>query len=457
MGVRILSQRLHTKKALIILDDVGHVKHLNALCGHMTWFGLGSKIIITSRDERLLIEHEVEERYQVKELTDDEALGLFIQKSFKGNQVGKDFLELSKNFVVYANGFPLAIEVLGSSPFRRSNEEWSSALDGLKENPERKIIDVLKVSYDGLQQIEKKVFLDIACFFKGEDKHRITRILESSYGYHPVIDIKVLMEKCLLTPVGRKLSMHDMIQEMGWEIVCRERPEEVGSRSRLWLSKEITHVLESNMETAAVQSILLNLPKEEEVNLNVNHPLLKMDRLRLLKIRNGNFSGNIKYLSNELALLDWDSCPLNTLPSNYESDEFVELRVHPSRINNMRLLLILKMVIYFFADHPSMMLVSKPLKGNNHSTWSRAMRISLSAKNKLSFVDEISDSILYMTDAHAILRERCSQSHAPRIFQLQRDIASLTQDQLSIAAYYTKLKKLWDELASYSDSTSCTC
>ncbi|XP_070675836.1 uncharacterized protein [Malus domestica] len=131
-------------------------------------------------------------------------------------------------------------------------------------------------------------------------------------------------------------------------------------------------------------------------------------------------------------------------------------------------------------DHPSIMLVLKPLNGDNYSTWSRAMRISLSAKNKLGFVNgtvtppsektkpddhatwqrwndmivawiinsidsEFSDSILYMTDAHAIweeLRERYSQSNAPWIFQLQRDIVSLTQDQLSIATYYTKLKKL---------------
>ncbi|XP_068328837.1 uncharacterized protein [Pyrus communis] len=147
------------------------------------------------------------------------------------------------------------------------------------------------------------------------------------------------------------------------------------------------------------------------------------------------------------------------------------------------------------SDHPAMMLVSKPLNGDNYSTWSRAMKISLSAKNKLCFVDgtvlqpsvktkpddhaswqrcndmivawiinsinsDITDSIIYMTDAHAIweeLRERYCQSNAPRIFQLQRDIASLTQDQLSIAAYYTKMKSLWDELLSYSDSVSCTC
>ncbi|RVW78241.1 hypothetical protein CK203_054698 [Vitis vinifera] len=46
--------------------------------------------------------------------------------------------------------------------------------------------------------------------------------------------------------------------------------------------------------------------------------------------------------------------------------------------------------------------------------------------------------------------ERFSQSNAPRIFEIQRDIACLRQEQLSVSAYYTKLKGLWDELASYN-------
>lgn len=41
------------------------------------------------------------------------------------------------------------------------------------------------------------------------------------------------------------------------------------------------------------------------------------------------------------------------------------------------------------SNHPSMMLVSKPLNGDNYSTWSYATKISLSAKNKLGFVDGI--------------------------------------------------------------------
>ncbi|KAM2222827.1 hypothetical protein ACFXTI_016930 [Malus domestica] len=39
------------------------------------------------------------------------------------------------------------------------------------------------------------------------------------------------------------------------------------------------------------------------------------------------------------------------------------------------------------SDNPGMYLVSTPLTGNNYSTWSRSMRIALSAKNKFGFVD----------------------------------------------------------------------
>ncbi|XP_034212833.1 uncharacterized protein LOC117625376 [Prunus dulcis] len=73
---------------------------------------------------------------------------------------------------------------------------------------------------------------------------------------------------------------------------------------------------------------------------------------------------------------------------------------------------------------------------------------------------EIRDSVIYYTIAREIwedLHERFSQSNAPHIFQLQPETSYLTQDQLSVVAYYTKLKGLWDELASYTDSSTCIC
>ncbi|CAL2278754.1 unnamed protein product [Prunus armeniaca] len=60
-----------------------------------------------------------------------------------------------------------------------------------------------------------------------------------------------------------------------------------------------------------------------------------MNNLRLLKIWNGNFHGNIEYLSNELQFLEWHECPLNSLPSDFESDKLVELNLYSSRIEQL--------------------------------------------------------------------------------------------------------------------------
>jgi hypothetical protein len=152
--------------------------------------------------------------------------------------------------------------------------------------------------------------------------------------------------------------------------------------------------------------------------------------------------------------------------------------------------------LYFthHSDHPGLILISKPLNGDNYSTWKRAMTLALNSKNKLGFVNgsikapseeinheeyaawsrcndmvhswiintlnpEISDSVIYYSTAHEVwedLHERFSQSNAPRIFEIQRDIACLRQEQLSVSTYYTKLKGLWDELSSYNDTIQGT-
>ncbi|XP_024164426.1 uncharacterized protein LOC112171477 [Rosa chinensis] len=143
------------------------------------------------------------------------------------------------------------------------------------------------------------------------------------------------------------------------------------------------------------------------------------------------------------------------------------------------------------SDHPGLVLVSKPLNGDNYTSWKRAMTLALNSKNKLSFVNgsirapspeadpegyvtwsrcndmvhswivntissKITDSIIYYPTAHEVwedLSEHFSQGNAPRIFEIQLDIASLKQEQQSVSAYYTKLKSLWDELATYSEAS----
>jgi hypothetical protein len=251
-GANVIRNRLCCKRVLIILDDVDQCEQLRALVEKRAWFGRGSRIIITTRDKRVLIEHDVaeDEIYEAKELNYDEAFQLFCRKAIKEDRPPKDFVDLSKKFLNYTKGLPLALEVLGSSLYLRSVDIWESMLSKLKEIPDEKIQDKLQISFDGLPELEKKIFLDIAVFFNGEDKDRIEDILESC-GYHPKIGIDNLINKSLITiSIGKKLWLHDLLEEMGREIIRRESFEEPGRRSRLWFSEDIFHVLKNNAVSA---------------------------------------------------------------------------------------------------------------------------------------------------------------------------------------------------------------
>jgi hypothetical protein len=61
----------------------------------------------------------------------------------------------------------------------------------------------------------------------------------------------------------------------------------------------------------------------------------------------------------------------------------------------------------YHSDHPGLMLVSKPLTGDNYSTWCRSMTISLNAKSKLGFIDGTiaMPSAKSQPDAHASWRK----------------------------------------------------
>ena len=95
-------------------------------------------------------------------------------------------------------------------------------------------------------ETQRELFLDIACFFKGENKDCIRDVLQS-FGYQPDYDISVLIDKSLIIIKGHGiLWMHDLLQDIGQKIVHRESPREPGGRSRLWIYKDVIHVLKKN-------------------------------------------------------------------------------------------------------------------------------------------------------------------------------------------------------------------
>ena len=216
------------------------------LAGEHCWFGSGSRVIITTRDRDLLKTHEVNTIYEAKVLNYDEALKLFILKAFKMGHPTEDYGKLSQAFVDYCKGLPLALEVLGSFLFKKSIDEWKSELDRLMiEFCDRGILNVLQISFDGLQPKEKNIFLNIACFFNHKNEDDIIKILDY-LELHDKIGLAVLIDKSLIKLHENQLWMHDLLQDMGRHIVCQEC-QDPAERSRLWSFKDIDNVLTENM------------------------------------------------------------------------------------------------------------------------------------------------------------------------------------------------------------------
>ncbi|KAK9205176.1 hypothetical protein WN943_015443 [Citrus x changshan-huyou] len=329
-GINMTGSRLRQKKVLLVIDDVANVEQLQRLVGKRDWFGPGSRIIITTRDEHLLKLHRVEEVYKLEALTYDEAFRLFCLKTFETQKPREEYVHLSQLVVKYASGLPLALKVLGSFLFSRPVDEWTSTLERLKREPENEILDILQISFEGLKEAEKEIFLDVACFFKGEKRDHVSKILDSC-GFEPVIGIGVLIEKSLLTVCeDNKLWMHDLLQEMGRQIVRRQSPEEPGKRSRLWEEADICHVLSQNSGSEVVKGIIVDdyYFLKDKVHLSVGPKAFsKMTNLRLLKICNLQLRQGLECLSNKLRLLDWHQYPWKSLPSNLQLDKTVEFKM----------------------------------------------------------------------------------------------------------------------------------
>lgn len=262
VGSTFIKRKLNNKKVLIVLDDVDSEDQLCELCKECDHAGLGSKLIITTRNRHLLTRKvDEDDIYEVKTLSFEESLELFSLHAFDHRDDKEGYEDLSERAVKYAGGVPLALKVLGSNLYSRDIKFWDTELEKFKHSPYDRIQNVLRVSYDGLDSLEKKIFLDIAFFFKDEQKGYIVRILNAC-GFHATNGIEVLKDRALITiSNSRRIQMHDLLQEMGLKIV-RQDIEDPGKRSRLRNIEEVSDVLENKKVRKIMCSVLFSLTSD---------------------------------------------------------------------------------------------------------------------------------------------------------------------------------------------------
>ena len=137
--------------------------------------------------------------------------------------------------------------------------------------------------------------------------------------------------------------------------------------------------------------------------------------------------------------------------------------------------------------------VNDVLTDKNYGDWEQEMMNFMFAKNKTGFVDgsikkpetksdkylpwmrcdamikgwlttamekEIRNSVKYAKTAAEIwkdLKERFGKESAPKAYELKQSLATTRQDGMTVSAYYTRLRVLWDEMESILPTPRCTC
>ena len=238
-----LEDFLRNKKVFIVLDNVTKENQIKDLIGPLEQYRKGSRIVITTRDKKLL-QNNTDATYLVPRLNDREAMELFSISAFPENLYPtEEFLDLSNKFVYYAKGHPSALKLLGSGLCQKEKTYWMEKWERLRVTPDKEIQKELKRSYEELDDEQRSIFLDIACFFRSEKADFVSSILKSDRVNAAAV-MRELEEKCLVTISYNRLEMHDLMHAMAKEIGCESSIRRAGKRSRLWNHKDIRHVLE---------------------------------------------------------------------------------------------------------------------------------------------------------------------------------------------------------------------
>ncbi|XP_021800561.1 TMV resistance protein N-like isoform X2 [Prunus avium] len=335
-GIGVIKERLRHKKILLILDDVNELEQLDNLAG-VGWFGEGSRVITTTQDRGLLERHGIVLIYKVQMLYDDKALELFSLNAFGKSKPPNDYLELAQRAIAYAQGLPLAITLLGSHLRNKGIHRWRYILDSYEGQPYTGIQKILQKSYDALDNSVQHVFLDIACFFKGETKDYVLQIVSNSKNKVSRDCIEVLIEKAMITIDYGRIRMHDLLEKLGKDIVHEECPNNPGERSRLWSLEDVYHVLTvENSGTTKIKGIMLKFSKPDEIRLH-SKCFVGMRNLEIFINRNVFLSGDVEYLPNELRLIDWGGyrCQLQSLPSEFHQVHLADFNMPGGSIKRL--------------------------------------------------------------------------------------------------------------------------
>ncbi|CAI0543580.1 unnamed protein product [Linum tenue] len=323
-GIRVIRERICKRRALIVLDDVDDRFEFDLILGKLDDFSSETRIIITTRNKRVLDVLQEFKLYEPGEMSPDHALQLFNKHAFGTDNPQEEEAILSEEFVKVATGLPLALKVVGSLLFRQDREFWQAKLIELKDLPPTKVQERLKISYNELSYNEKQIFLDIACSFIGENKV-FPLYMWTDCKFYPESGIKTLVLRCLIKFNERnEFWMHDHVRDLGRAIIHEEDNQRPWKRSRICSNEDAFDMLEREEGSDLVEVLRVNMADE---NLQLTDQVFKkFSGLRYLEVQHGRLTGDFKGILPSIRWLRLHEC--SSIPIDLNLNKLVILDMH---------------------------------------------------------------------------------------------------------------------------------
>ncbi|XP_016512711.1 uncharacterized protein LOC107829757 [Nicotiana tabacum] len=113
------------------------------------------------------------------------------------------------------------------------------------------------------------------------------------------------------------------------------------------------------------------------------------------------------------------------------------------------------------SDNPGLMLVAKQFNGTCFGSWRRGIIIALFAKKRIRFINGNSPPLAptspLLDQWEQVNHMRYGQSNGARIYEVQKDLVSVSHGSSDVSGYFKKVKRFWDEMESLDAESYCIC
>ncbi|KAH9296778.1 hypothetical protein KI387_028460 [Taxus chinensis] len=288
-GNIILANHLSSLRVLIILDDMDHRDQLDALLPDINVLAPGSLVIVTSCELGVL-----------------KSWGISCKLS-------------------YATAESLTCPVLGAQLYGpKSKDYWESQLNKISRILPADIRQRLQVSYNALDEEEKEIFLDVSCFFIGEEKSLAIAVWDGS-SWSGLHSWETLVNKCLVELDEKNhIRMHDHLRDMGREIASTHSPYQLR-----FLEQSTEHILNIIQKNSQERMLIREITNPECGSVPVKKHILKLIGnsrrkskrlnsslgLQILHMDGNEFTEELAPISEDLVWLCWQ---LKMLPVSFK-------------------------------------------------------------------------------------------------------------------------------------------